>query len=743
MLKRIHKGVWATLWFWSFIIGVVYGHEDTTYYKGRKYGNLQGLFLDADTGEPVGGVQVLLREVHRSAISNSNGMFSIKGIPEGQYSLHTFRIGYRAYHTIVMIIAADTQRLILSMKAMPLSGEIILIETDREKKTSSVVLEMSGIRLRQNLGQTIAQTVANEPGMDQRTMGPAPARPVLRGMSGDRLLILEDKGRTGDLSATSADHAVAIDPITADKIQVIRGPETLIYGPNTLGGVINVERGMIPSFIPDRWYGSFSLQAESVNRGIVLGTNMYAKSGPLVIHADGSYRNAGDIHTPAGVLKNTSIHTINFGAGVSRVGNDGYLGAAGMWYQSDYGIPGGFTGAHPKGVRVELDRKRVEARWDRHFDHPWFDHTQLDYAFTNYFHRELESDGSVGTQFSVLSYHLTWRNHLPANELFRQRTFGLWGEFRSYVPGGYIFTPDTREVTVAGFYYQHLRWNQWAWYAAFRSDFRVVQPSENKFSKIGHIRRRSFLIASGATAIEYYLTHINRVGFRIMRSGRMPGIEELFSEGPHLAAYSFEVGDPDLQPESGLGTEIYSHLTYEKWAIDLSVFRNDMHRYLFPRNTGALHIASNLPVYQYSAVHAVIEGAEGLIRIFLPASLQWNGMISYSRGYRYRNRQPLPFMPPLTWKSEITGRHRGIQWSLLARGAGAQNRVDEFETPTHGYLVMDVNIQWSYRTNRLLHTLVIAVENVMNTEYRRHLSRVRLIMPEPGRNIKLLYKIFL
>ncbi len=749
-IKRFLRFVWMKyiMKYLIFIIHFILGGSlsaesaDSVVYEHRSYGHLKGAVYDEETDDPVAGVQILIKEAHRSTLTSGNGSFRMNRLPVGKYTLQTFRIGYREYRLWIQIHENDTLMLNIRLTDAPILGEGIIIEAQKSGVESQKAIEMAGERLRQNLGQTVAVTVSNEPGMDQRTMGPAPARPVLRGLSGDRLLILEDKGRTGDLSATSTDHAVVIDPITSDKIEVIRGPAALMYGPNTLGGVINVERGYIPSCLCDHAGGSFSSQFESVSRGYAAGGVFHHAWKSFTFKYDGSFRNAWDISTPIGRLKNTSITTYNASGGASVILPEGYIGASGSYYQSEYGVPGGFVGAHPNGVRIKLNRKHAESKIDWHFENPVFHHQEITYSFTNYFHQEFESNGSIGTQFSVLSYHLGWLNHLKTSERFKQTTLGVWSEYRSYVPGGYIFTPDTKELTLAGFAYSHIHFERWAIHSSLRVDYRTVRPSEKGLTKIGTIRNRSFGVVSGAVSVNYNLTDQLITGVNIMRSGRTPGIEELFSEGPHLASYSFEIGNPELKPESGIGLEYYIRYTGDRVKADFAVFRNRITNYIFPKNSGAVNIATGLPVYQFKGISSVIEGGEFSARVQLSETLQALAFVSYVRGTQNKSDQPLPAIPPLGWKTEWTKRVFGLNVSATARGAGNQNRVAEFEEPTKGYVLFDAAVHYSAQRGKLLHTVVLSAENIADTEYRRHLSRVRSIMPEPGRNVKLMYKVY-
>lgn len=698
--------------------------------------------MDAESGEAVGWTQILAREVHRSTMSKEDGTFLLVNLPVGHWVISTFRIGYKPSFQAVDIQANDTTWVTLRITSTPLTGAEIIVEDQHLSEKKDIVLEMSGKKLRQNLGKTVAETVASEPGMDQRSMGPAPARPVLRGLSGDRLLILEDGGRTGDLSATSTDHAVVIDPITSERIEVIRGPATLLHGSNTLGGVVNVERGYVPASAIDRVRGNVSGQGETVNDGWSSGLVL---SGPLQDFAwriDGSLRDASDISTPAGTLRNTTIQTYSGSAGLSYIGHWGFVGAAGSTYQSEYGIPGGFVGAHPNGVRIKLDRKHFEGKVDVHFDSTRVERLDVRYGFSKYFHREFESNGSIGTQFSVLNYDLNGRASLAPFWKFDRGEVGVWSEYRDYVPGGFIFTPDTKEWTLAGFLFERATWGDWKWEGSLRVDHRRVRPSKEEMTDIGLIRNRSYTTWSGATSIAYRFSENWESGMALMRSARAPGIEELYSQGPHLASYSFEVGNPELGSEWGVGFEWFGRWRTSRSLVELTAFRNDIRRYIYPRNTGTIHIATQLPVYQYAGQHAIMTGGEVRWDQQLPAAFSIAASASTVRGELVDSNQALPAMPPLAGKVELRKQMSNLTLSVLMRAADGQRRVAPREDPTDGYVVFDAALQYHLQHKSLLHTWSLSIENIGDAEYRRHLSRVRSIMPEPGRNVKLLYKVF-
>ena len=312
----------------------------------------------------MGWAILVLAETEQHAHAEEDGNFRILHVPQGRHTVQVMRVGYGVGEW-VLDVDDDVTDLTLRLvpQALRQSTTVVTSEqTDRRSTLEKPEQSMSGRQLRQNLSGTIAGTVALEPGLSQRSMGPAPARPVLRGLGGDRLLVLEDGGRTGDLSATSSDHAVAIEPLTTERIEILRGPQALLYGSNTLGGVVNVVRGAVPRDRVEGVNGSLTWQAESINRGGGAGVDLYAPAGPLSLRLDASLRTADDMGTPEGTLRNTDLSTGNAAVGAAWVHPAGYIGVAASIYDSDYGIPPDPLGGHPSGVDIHMDRRHRELR---------------------------------------------------------------------------------------------------------------------------------------------------------------------------------------------------------------------------------------------------------------------------------------------------------------------------------------------------------------------------------------------
>lgn len=227
-----------------------------------------------------------------------------------------------------------------------------------------------------------------------------------------------------------------------------------------------------------------------------------------------------------------------------------------------------------------------------------------------------------------------------------------------------------------------------------------------------------------------------------MRSLRMPSLEELYSEGPHLAAYAYEVGDPDLDAERGWGVEVFARYDALRAAASLHVFNNDLNDYIYPRNTGMLNTRILLPVYQTTGATVRLYGGEFSGTWHVSGSLSLEGTASYVHATLTDVDEPLPWIPPLGGTLGLRYRAGALSVGTTVRGATKQDRLGVFEEGTDGYGVLDLFGQYYFSTGRFLHTLDVGVENVTDTEYRDHLSRVKSIMPEPGINVKLLYKVY-
>ncbi|HDQ44817.1 MAG TPA: TonB-dependent receptor [bacterium] len=711
-------------------------------------GTLAGQVVDAVSGEPVGFAYLLISEIHFWQSAGSDGMFRFENIPAGTHVLKTSRFGYRESETLLTLVAGQTTRLILRVEPEPLRmGGGLAVSAYRSRNDSlpaGPAIVVADRKLRQNLGLTLAKTLENEPGVDLITLGPAPARPVLRGLGGDRLLLLEDGERTGDLSATSADHAVSIDPLKATRIEIIRGPEAMMYGANVLGGVINVVREAVPRVRPVQLKGSASLQGETVNRGRAGGLEWGMPFGPMAVRADISYRSTDVLRTPAGILENTGLRTGNgsLGFGLNRAW--GHIGMAGGVYDSFYGIPPDPAGGHTRGVDIDMLRQHLTWEGQINLSSNRLRHVFVKHRYSRYRHREIESNGVIGMEFGVVTHHVSAILHFCECGLLRNARLGFWGEHRDYGSGGLTFTPASRELSGAAYLYNETMLGPWAVNGTIRLDGKRIHPEVRYLSRrVGLIRDREFAGVSGGLSARRHIHPDWTIGAILIRTFRAPGVEELFSEGPHLAAYAYEVGNADLSDESAVGLEVFSEVESARMTVRTTLFHNQFRGYIFPRNTGERSLRrADLFLYRYAGMDARMSGFEATAD-WRPARWisVWMQLQSVC-GILDTSDTPIPRIPPASGRIAVRFQYRDWTAGVGARGALSQDRPGEFEEPTAGYVVCDLTVHTYLAGGVFLHTLALTVENIGNAVYRKHLNRIKTVMPEPGRNVRLLYKVY-
>ncbi len=725
--------------------------------------SVSGRVSDAASGTPLAAAVVRIVELHREARTHEDGRFTFGVVTPGRYQLTVHRIGYQSVSR-ELVVRAGLEALVLTMRASPLQLNATVVTGQIAERGAadavSPVNVLSDARLERRLDATLGSTVAGTPGVSMVTMGPATARPVIRGLGGDRVLILEDGVRTGDLSSTSADHAVAVDPVTARKVEVVRGPMSLLYGSSALGGVVNVIRQEIPTVALDHAHGAMTAQVASVNSGATIGGYREFPLGGLALRAEGSARSAGDLQTPVGRLQNTQVGTLGAALGVSKVGPAGYAGLSYRYFGNEYGIPGGFVGAHPNGVDVVMRRHMLRSEADWHPSGGYFESVKGSVAFSAYNHDEVEKSGSIATSFQQLQ---------TAVELVGRHTHagpatggvvGLRGQYRDIRPGGAIRATETADWSLAAFVVEEFGSGPLTWQAGLRYDVAQFTPLRDRNIVVQDdtiaVRPRWFGSLSGAVGGLYTLKGGLRLGASLSRSFRTPDFNELYSDGPHLAAYSYDVGDPRNGQETGYGLDVFARLERERMRAELAVFANQMDGYLFPRNTGELGRVGQRWKFQYTNEDATLVGAEGELELTLVEHVVLEATASYVRGTISGSRDTipglngepdvvesryLPLMPPLNGRIGV--RHETPRWSYGGgvKLAARQTLLGDFETETPGYATADVHVAWRLLVGQRLHSITLRAENLFDAEIREHLSRTKEIIPEAGRNFVLLYRV--
>ena len=521
-------------------------------------GYVAGIVRSADGGMPLAGAMVVVMSTGGSAITHGDGSFRIDVPDAGQrYRLRIDRLGYAA--VVADVRPGQMATVDLEVAAIPLADVVVtaVLSPTAANETIRPSAVFAREKLQRHLAGTLAQTVASVPGVAVTSMGPGTSQPVIRGLGGDRILLLEDGQRVGDVVNSGADHATAVTPSSARRIEVIRGPSAILYGSSALGGVINVVRDEIPRAVPYRATGFTLLETQTATRAIGgSGQVTVGVTEHVPLRVEVSKREGGNLRTPHGTLAGTQTDVWSVAAGTSLVDDWGYAGGSFRFYSNDYGIPGGFVGGHTNPVRTEQERAasrfRTVFRPDRGFEA-----IEMDAGYTWYRHHEWETATILGTVFErqvasgeVRARHAGWGP-------FASGAVGARVSWEHFGFGGELYSPNTRRTTQAVYVLEEIKLNPVSLEAGLRYDRVELEPNEEKKSDIGHIRARSFSAVSGALGAILPLTERIALGASLGRAFRTPDVPELYSEGPHLAANSYDIGNPLLDTETGLGIDVF------------------------------------------------------------------------------------------------------------------------------------------------------------------------------------------
>lgn len=722
--------------------------------------SISGIVKDAETGEGISHAYMHFNEVNRSLTTRSDGSFRINNILPGRYTLYIHRIGYETRRFVLEVPEDGLEELEYELKSKDTSSPEIIVEGLRDANGANLEhasLKITGDELRRNMAGTLSGTLENSAGFSQRSLGPAPGRPVVRGLSGERVLVLQDRLKTGDVSSISADHAVTSDPMAAREIELARGPAALEYSGNAVGGVINVVKERISGTMPGQPNGSLSLSGETVNSGTSGSGSFQLPFGNH--HVLGGELNANyglNFNTPQGEITNSYTENFSNALSYSHIRPWGYTGITADIYSSDYGIPPDPAGGHPEGVDIEMNKFQLSSRSEVLLSSSSvFKQFDATLSFTGYEHQEIESNGSLGTEFVQNSYTANMSLEHHAFWLVSRGKFGAGAEVIDYRTAGNS-TSDATRTQLSAFSIQEADKGRWHFELGNRLELATVIPeAERNSSLIGQIGRRDFIgLASSASAI-YRLSNSTFIGGSALMGFRPPSVEELYSEGPHLAAYTFEIGNPELSAERSLASEVFIRQRDTALKGEIALYYNYFSNYIFPRDTGQRSVRfPDLNNFQFEQAEAHFFGAEASLSYRLNPRIRLGGNIAFTKAERVigeeeqqireidDSREALPLTPPLNGLTFAEWSRRNLTLRTQMRFAAEQTETDQFETATDGYAVWDASIQYVLNKGNLLHTLSIRGQNLTDTSYRNHLSLIKDIFPEPGRNVSLLYRVY-
>ena len=719
--------------------------------RPRTDANVFGHVIDAETGEHIPFINLIIEGTRIGTITDGTGHYLLTHLPPGELTLVVQGMGYKTTYKSFVAVANQTIEVDIEVETTAINLNEIIFTASPTQSGFRYQPDQAyaGEALQRRSEASFGEMLNTEAGVSMRSLGSAPARPVIRGLDGDRILILQNGERMGDISETSADHSISLDPLAASRVEVVRGPASLLYGSSALGGVINLMTTDIPDDSDLGSSGVFSLQGSSMNSmGAGFGRYTYG-SDDWAATARLSYRNAGNITTPDGELPDTYMQNydgaVGFGFNRPRATGGISFSTAGQ----TYAIPE-FVDNPDEKIEIRLRRQSLQGRTAFRRE-GFFDRGQLRFNASSMHQEEIEMirqggfwDEDVELEFRKVAFSSTLTmQHKPIRALDRG-AIGLSAYGHELeVNGPEAYTPGERRITMGLFTFHEMPLsNIFRLQAGIRIDYQHTAAIPNAiFPDV--TKSRSAMNYSGSVGVNHRPSANVEVGGQFARSHRNPSIEELFADGVHLGSGVYEVGDPNLKDEIGHGGDFFIRYNCERWDFEAAGFMNHFRHFIIFQPSGEMDPGSGFPIFRYESDEARLMGGE--IRLgFKPVeSLSLNTGIDYVHGRRVRNGSDhLPFIPPFrfTASTEYDFGRGWIGGKILS--AAAQDRVAPEEDPTAGYtivgLVAGVRMSLSGR-----HVLILRADNLLNTRYRDHLSRVEdRNFPMPGRNINLAYRWF-
>jgi len=598
--------------------------------------------------------------------------------------------------------------------------------------------------------QSLGDLLSSQPGLRSTSFAPGASRPVIRGLSGPRVQVLSNGIGLIDASSVSPDHAVATDPAEASRIEVVRGPSTLIYGGSAIGGVVNIIDNRIPTEQPEGGVdGVISTQASSVDDGRSIFGRLMVGAGPFVFNVDGVDRSTEDYAIPSaslsarkaaadGVARDDNDTQPNsysdlqaWGAGGSWVGEKGFVGASYKETDSEYG-----TVAEPD-VFIQLNQTREDVRGEYRFDAGPFSALRGNYGHAEYTHTEFEGPGQPGTIFNsdgqegridlVQRERNGWNGGVGVQAL--SRDFSAIGD-EAYVP--------TTRIEEQGVYAIQ-RYDQGAtgFEGGLRFDRRTLTatPLGTTTQTTREYDNVSASIAAFARPKPGLFLALS-----LARNERAPSEVELFANGLHIATAAYETGDPTLDTEKVTTLEGTVHYDAGAFTGDLHLFGSRYDGFIDERPTGAIFTdgGEDFPVFQFVQTDAEFYGfeAEGSYAVWSSGdrTISLEGQADYV--HADTDLGPAARIPPYSVTGRIAYASTAFDAGLEVRHVGEQDELADFELGTDGYTLVNLTGAWRPLTDRNV-TVFAEARNLTDEEAREHVSFLKDIAPLPGRNLRI------
>ena len=687
-----------------------------------------------NAGQPIPHAVIEIAELGTSVTSSMDGAFRLTLAP-GRYTLAVRRHGFApavreisvgsgqlsgALEIVLTPSAFRLEPVTVTATRQPLASEFSPLPADA----------LAGDELRRAQSVSLAHVVEALPGVRAITTGLQIGKPVIRGFSGPRVLVLENGSRLEDYSWSDEDGP-SVETAFVRRIELVRGPASVLYGSDALGGVINV----IPADLPDAAGGpgfmrtGFTLSAASNNIEIAPGAQVEGARGNLGWRVAAIGRHASNLHTPAGELDNTGFGAFNGEAAAGwRWPSGSSLAARVIHYGGEFKL---LEANAPPGEKGGPERKAGDERIQITGQRPWGD-WRLEAKAQVQRHSLIElADDTTGTESEA--FHLLLQTASLDVLLHRSgATFGITtvGQTND-ASGREPIVPDATTVSGAAFVFD--QWNpgsgRWTLLAGLRADARRLHADRD--DSLGVVAQdRNSQAWSGNAGVVFTLAAGLSLSLNLGRAWRAPTLFELFANGPHIGEARYELGDSTMKPEASRGVDLGVRWSGRRARLELAAYHNRIADYIYIIPTAAF--IDSLRVYQYGQSEAEMLGGEALLEAEIAQGLVARGRVEAVRGTNLTSHVPLPLLPPRRATIGFGWRDR---FRLDVDAYARPDRPNPLDIPTAGYALLHLGGGADVRLFGRAMRLDISVRNALNQRYKSFLSRYKEFAFDPGRNL--------